>query len=332
MSLLRVLIAVRRRLLGAAAAPGAELSHQADHHHRAGRAGRRHRHAGAADRRSKLTEVWGQQVIVENRPGANNQIAAEYVAKAAPDGHTILLGPEVTFVVNPFLYSKLPYDPVKDFAPIVGLIRINHALIVNPSLPAQNVKDLLELARKKPGELHYGTFGVGSTGHLNMEMFQTLAGVKFTPVHYRGATPALTDVFAGHISMMFISVGLRGTAGANRQGQDAGDRRCPADGGACRTCRRLPRRCPVSRRCRGSACSRRPHAAADHRPDQCRGAAPLRRPRIPRQISRRRNSSSRSRVAGGTRRLSQIRHGEMAAHSARRQCEDRLKDRAGREE
>jgi tripartite-type tricarboxylate transporter receptor subunit TctC len=155
----------------------------------------------------KLTEAWSQQVIVENKPGANNQIAAEYVAKAPPDGHTLLLGPEVTFVVNPFLYGKLNYDPVKDFVPIIGLIRINHALIVNPSVPVKNLKDLLDLAKKKPGELNYGTFGVGSSGHLNMEMLQTLAGVKFTPVHYKGATPALTDVIAGHIPLMFISVG-----------------------------------------------------------------------------------------------------------------------------
>jgi tripartite-type tricarboxylate transporter receptor subunit TctC len=155
----------------------------------------------------RFTESWGQQVIVENKPGANNQIAAEYVTKAAPDGYALLIGPEVTFVVNPSLYAKLPYDPVKGFTPIVGLVTINHALIVNPTLPVQNVKELIALAKQKPGEINYGTFGVGSSGHLNMELFQALSGAKFQAVHYKGATPALTDVMAGHIQMMFISVG-----------------------------------------------------------------------------------------------------------------------------
>jgi tripartite-type tricarboxylate transporter receptor subunit TctC len=155
----------------------------------------------------RFTEAWGQQVIVENKPGANNQIAAEYVTKAAPDGYTLLIGPEVTFVVNPSLYAKLPYDPVNGFTPIVGLVTINHALIVNPALPVQNVKDLIALAKQKPGEINYGTFGDGSSGHLNMELFQALSGAKFQAVHYKGATPALTDVMAGHIQMMFISVG-----------------------------------------------------------------------------------------------------------------------------
>src|SRR5262245_22766509 len=155
----------------------------------------------------RFTEAWGQQVIVENRPGANNQIAAEYVTKAAPDGYTLMIGPETTFVVNPSLYAKLPYDPVKGFTPIVGLVTINHALIAHPSMPIKNVKDLITLAKQKPGEINYGTFGVGSSGHLNMELFQALSGTKLQAVHYKGATPALTDVIAGHIQMMFISAG-----------------------------------------------------------------------------------------------------------------------------
>jgi tripartite-type tricarboxylate transporter receptor subunit TctC len=155
----------------------------------------------------RFTEAWGQQAIVENKPGANNQIAAEYVAKAPPDGYTLFVGPETTFVVNPSIYSKLGYDPVKDFTPITGLITINHALIVNPELPVANVKELIALARQKPGELNYGTFGIGSSGHLNMELLQSAADIKLVPVHYKGATPALTDVIAGHIQLMFVSVG-----------------------------------------------------------------------------------------------------------------------------
>jgi tripartite-type tricarboxylate transporter receptor subunit TctC len=155
----------------------------------------------------RFTHAWGHQAIVENKPGANNQIAAELVTKSAPDGYTLLIGPETTFVVNPSLYPKLPYDPVKGFTPISGLVSINHALVVNPSLSVRNVKDLIALAKSKPGEINYGTFGIGSSGHLNMELLQALSGARFQAVHYKGATPALTDVMAGHIQMMFISVG-----------------------------------------------------------------------------------------------------------------------------
>jgi tripartite-type tricarboxylate transporter receptor subunit TctC len=155
----------------------------------------------------RFTQAWGQQVVVENKPGANNQIAAEFVTKSEPDGYTLFIGPETTFVVNPSLYARLPYDASKGFSPICGLVTINHALITNPALPAHNVKDLIALAREKPGQINYGTYGIGSSGHLNMELFQALSGVKFQAVHYKGATPALTDVMAGHIQMMFVSVG-----------------------------------------------------------------------------------------------------------------------------
>ena len=155
----------------------------------------------------RFTQMWGQQVVVENKPGANNQIAAEFVTKSEPDGYTLFIGPETTFVVNPSLYARLPYDASKGFSPICGLVTINHALITNPALPAHNVKDLIALSREKPGQINYGTYGIGSSGHLNMELFQALAGVKFQAVHYKGATPALTDVMAGHIQMMFVSVG-----------------------------------------------------------------------------------------------------------------------------
>jgi tripartite-type tricarboxylate transporter receptor subunit TctC len=167
---------------------------------------------GAADATARvlalhLGKAWNQQVIVENKPGGNTQIAAEYVAKAAPDGHTLLLGPDVTFTVNPHLYRKLSYDPVKDFEPITGLTVLHQALVTHPSIAASSVADLLALAKAKPGALNYGTFGLGSAGHLNMEALQAQAGIKLTAVHYRGAAPAMTDVIAGHIQLMFVSFG-----------------------------------------------------------------------------------------------------------------------------
>jgi tripartite-type tricarboxylate transporter receptor subunit TctC len=152
----------------------------------------------------RFSQVFGQQAIVENKAGANNIIAAEFVAKSPPDGHTLLIGPEVTFVANPSLYAKLPYD-IRDFTPIVGLVLINHGLIVHPSLPVRSVAELIAYARAHPGELNYGTYGVGSTAHLNMELFQTLTGTKLVPIHYKGAAPAMTDVIAGHIQLMYVS-------------------------------------------------------------------------------------------------------------------------------
>src|ERR1700761_3006486 len=150
---------------------------------------------------------WGAEVVVENKPGANNKVDAEYVAHQPGDGSTLFIGPETTFIVNPTLYDHLAYDPVKDFTPITGLVQINHALILNPAVPADNVKDLIALAKAKPDQLNYGTYGVGSSGHLNMEMFKTVTGTNFVAVHYKGATPAMQDVLAGHIQLMFVSTG-----------------------------------------------------------------------------------------------------------------------------
>jgi tripartite-type tricarboxylate transporter receptor subunit TctC len=155
----------------------------------------------------RLSESLGQPVVVENKPGASNQIAAEFVARSAPDGYTLLVSPEATFVINPYLFAKLRYDPAKDFVPVAGLIRIHQALVTNPSVPAHGVAELIALAKKEPGTLNYGTYGIGSTGHLNMEMLQAMSGAKLVAIHYKGATPALTDVIAGHIQLMFISVG-----------------------------------------------------------------------------------------------------------------------------
>ncbi len=167
---------------------------------------------GAADATARmlalhLSKAWNQQVIVENKPGSNTQVAAAHVAKAAPDGHTLLLGPDVTFTVNPHLYRKLNYHPVKDFEPITGLTVLHQALVTHPSLAANSVAELIALAKAKPGALNYGTFGHGSAGHLNMAALQSQAGVRLTPVHYRGAAPAMTNVIAGHTQLMFVSFG-----------------------------------------------------------------------------------------------------------------------------
>jgi tripartite-type tricarboxylate transporter receptor subunit TctC len=158
----------------------------------------------------KLSEDWGQQVIVENKGGAAHVTGASSVAKAAPDGHTLLVAEAGTFTINPSIYpkGKLPYDEKTDFVPVTGLVRINQALLASKSLPVNNAKELIELAKQKPGELNFGTAGIGSAPHMNIELFKNLSGVKLNAVHYRGAAPALNDLIAGHISLMSVSVSL----------------------------------------------------------------------------------------------------------------------------
>jgi tripartite-type tricarboxylate transporter receptor subunit TctC len=158
----------------------------------------------------RLAQAWGQQVVIENKGGAAHVVGAQSVAKAAPDGYSLLVAEAGTFTINPTLYGngKLPYDEEKDFIPITGIVRINQALLGHPSLPANDVRELIELARKTPGELTYGTAGIGSAPHMNVVLFESMAGVKLVPVHYRGAAPALTDVIAGHVKLMSVSVSL----------------------------------------------------------------------------------------------------------------------------
>jgi tripartite-type tricarboxylate transporter receptor subunit TctC len=154
----------------------------------------------------RLAAAWNQQIVVENKPGANYQIGSAAVARAEPDGHTLLVTSEA-FTINPLISNNLPYDSQKDLTPITGLIVINHALVANPALPAATVPELIAYAKTLRDPLNYATYGVASTGHLNMEMLQSATGAKLTPVHYKGAPAALNDVMAGHVPMMLVSVG-----------------------------------------------------------------------------------------------------------------------------
>ena len=150
---------------------------------------------------AKLGAAFGQQVVVDNRPGANAIIGTDMVAKAPPDGHTIVMANSAPFVLNPSLYKSLPYDPVKDFAPVSQGTYYGYVLIVHPGVAAKSVKDLVELAKARP--LGYASAGNGSANHLAGEFFASMAGVKLTHVPYKGSGPALADVLGGQIPMMF---------------------------------------------------------------------------------------------------------------------------------
>jgi tripartite-type tricarboxylate transporter receptor subunit TctC len=150
----------------------------------------------------KLTESWGQQVLVDNRPGASGMIGAEVTVRAAPDGYTLLMVP-VTYAVTPSLYPKMSYDAVRDLAPVAQVAAAPFMLVVHPTLPVKTVKDLIALARSSPGQLNYASASTGGMPHLAGELFNTMTGVKMVHIPYKGAAPATTDLLSGQVSLMF---------------------------------------------------------------------------------------------------------------------------------
>jgi tripartite-type tricarboxylate transporter receptor subunit TctC len=151
----------------------------------------------------KLTEAWHQPVVVDNRAGAGGNIGADLVAKSAPDGYTLLMGAVATQAINPALYSKIPYDAARDFAAVALVAQVPNILVVNPAVPVKSVRELIELARAKPGTLNFASGSTGSTGHLAGELFKTMAGVDMVHIPYKGAAPATTDLLAGQVQLMF---------------------------------------------------------------------------------------------------------------------------------
>jgi tripartite-type tricarboxylate transporter receptor subunit TctC len=153
----------------------------------------------------KMTDAWGQPVLIDNRPGAGGNLGSNIVAKAPPDGYTLLIGSVGPLAVNATLYPNMPYDNLKDFAPICLVAEVPNMLIVHPSVPVHSVQDLIDLARAKPGTLNYGSTGNGTTGHLSGELLNEQAKIDLVHIPYRGAT-AVTDLLGGQIQLMFATI------------------------------------------------------------------------------------------------------------------------------
>jgi tripartite-type tricarboxylate transporter receptor subunit TctC len=155
----------------------------------------------------KLTEVWGQQIVVENRPGANEIIAAQEIARSAPDGYSYLLASDAVFSLNGYLYSKLPYDPDKDFTPVSRLVNANLMLVARSDLPASSVRELVDYAKKHPGKLNYGSVGAGGVNHLAMAWFNRQNGLEMQHVPYKGLVQGLQDIMTSRLDVMFAVIG-----------------------------------------------------------------------------------------------------------------------------
>jgi tripartite-type tricarboxylate transporter receptor subunit TctC len=153
----------------------------------------------------RLSAEWGQPVVVDNRPGAAGNIAAEHVARATGDGYTLFITTVGIHAIHPSLYSKLPFDPLRDFTPVTNLVMLPSVLAVHPSIPVRSVKDLIALAKKRPGDLSYSSAGSGSQPHLTAELFKTMTGVNLLHVPYKGAAQQLTDLIAGHVALTFAT-------------------------------------------------------------------------------------------------------------------------------
>ena len=151
----------------------------------------------------KVSESAKQPVIVDNKPGAGGNIGADAVAKAPPDGYTILMGAVATHAINPTLYASMPYDSVRDFAPVTQVASTPNVLVVHPAVPASTVREFIAYAKSNPGKLNFGSGSTGSAGHLAGELFKSMAGVDMTHVPYKGAAPAMNDLIGGQIQLMF---------------------------------------------------------------------------------------------------------------------------------
>lgn len=154
----------------------------------------------------KLAEALGRQIIVDNRTGAGGTIGTETAAHAAPDGYTILMGGTGTLALSPNLQKNLPYDPVRDFAPITDLVSTPYVLVVHPGFAAHSAKELVEMAKARPGQINYASGGIGSAPHLAAEVFRSMAGINLVHVPYKGSTPAITEVLAGQVPFIFTGI------------------------------------------------------------------------------------------------------------------------------